>query len=40
MFKSLKSITYHVFDLDEAGKWYESILNIQPILNTPFVIIF
>lgn len=40
MFKSLKRITYHVPDLVEAKKWYTGILNMQPILDTPFVIIF
>jgi predicted enzyme related to lactoylglutathione lyase len=40
MFKSLKRLTYHVSDLVEAQKWYTSILNMPPILDTPFVIIF
>jgi predicted enzyme related to lactoylglutathione lyase len=40
MFKSLKRITYHASDIAEAKKWYASVLNIQPMLDTPFVIIF
>lgn len=40
MFKALKRITYHVSDLDEAKKWYAELLDSQPILDTPFVIIF
>ncbi len=40
MFKSLKRITYHASDLAEAKKWYASALNIQPILDTPFIILF
>jgi methyltransferase (TIGR00027 family) len=40
VFKSLKRITYHASELVEAKKWYASILNMQPILDTPFVIVF
>ena len=40
MFKSLKQITYHVSDIDKAKQWYINILNIQPIFDTPFAVIF
>jgi methyltransferase (TIGR00027 family) len=40
MFKSLKRITYHASDLIEAKKWYARLLNIQPVFETPFVIVF
>jgi len=40
MFKSVKRITYRVSDLVEARKWYVSVLDMPPILELPFVIIF
>lgn len=40
MFKSLKRITYHVSDVAKAKQWYFSILNMQPIFDAPFAIIF
>ena len=40
MFKSLKRITYKVFDLEKAKDWYSKILNIQPAYDTPIAAIF
>ena len=40
MFKSLKRIIYYVTDIDKAKQWYSSILNTQPIFDTPFAVIF
>ncbi len=40
MFKSLKRIVYHVNDLEKAKQWYNSILNMQPIFDSPFAIIY
>jgi len=40
MFKSLKRITYKASDLAGAKKWYMDVLNVQPLFDTPFAIIF
>jgi methyltransferase (TIGR00027 family) len=40
MFKSLKRITYPVSNLAAAKQWYTGVLDLQPILDTPFLIIF
>lgn len=40
MFKSLKRLTYQVPDIVQAKEWYSNILNIKPIFDTPFAVIF
>ena len=40
MFKSLKRITYFVDDIEKAKHWYNSVLDIQPIFDTPFAKIY
>lgn len=40
MFKSLKSVTYHVPDLEKATQWYGKILNRQPVLDSPLAVMF
>jgi catechol 2,3-dioxygenase-like lactoylglutathione lyase family enzyme len=40
MFKSLKKITYFVNDVEKAKHWYNAVLDIQPIFDTPFAKIY
>ena len=40
MLKSLKRITYHVDDIEKAKQWYNNVLDIQPIFDTPFAAIY
>lgn len=40
MFKSLKSVTYQVPDLEKATQWYGKILNRQPVLDSPLAVMF
>ena len=40
MFISLKRIVYKTTKLAEAKEWYVKILGIQPIFDSPFVVIF
>ncbi len=40
MFKSLKRITYYVDDIEKAKLWYNSVLDIHPIFDTPFAKIY
>lgn len=40
MFKSIKRIIYKVSEIEEAKLWYTKLLDIQPVLDTPFLVIF
>lgn len=40
MFKGLKRIVYQVADIDQARQWYSKILEMQPVFDTPFAVIF
>jgi methyltransferase (TIGR00027 family) len=40
MFKSIKRIMYKASEIEEAKLWYMKLLNIQPVLDTPFLVIF
>lgn len=40
MFKSIKRIIYKASEIEEAKLWYIKLLNIQPVLDTPFLVIF
>lgn len=40
MFKSIKRIIYKATEIEEAKLWYIKLLNIQPVLDTPFLVIF
>lgn len=40
MFKKLRTVIYHVDDIDEAKDWYKNITGIEPYLNEPFYVGF
>ena len=40
MLKSLKRVAYYVDDIEKAKDWYNSVLNIQPVFDTPFAKIY
>jgi predicted enzyme related to lactoylglutathione lyase len=40
MFKSIKRIIYKTSDIEAAKLWYKNLLDIQPVLDTPFLVIF
>ncbi|MEW5957134.1 MAG: SAM-dependent methyltransferase [Chloroflexota bacterium] len=40
MFQALNQVTYQVADLDRARQWYRTILNKEPVFDTPFIVIF
>jgi len=40
MFTSLKRVTYQVADIDKARRWYGEMLNIEPVLDAPFIVMF
>jgi methyltransferase (TIGR00027 family) len=40
VFKGLKRVFYQVPDLDEAKKWYGQFLGIDPLFDTPIMVIF
>jgi methyltransferase (TIGR00027 family) len=40
MFKSLKRITYQASDLEKARQWYTRLLNVQPLFDNPFVVVY
>jgi predicted enzyme related to lactoylglutathione lyase len=40
MFKGLRTVIYHVNDLDRAKAWYSSVLGIQPYFDQPFYVGF
>ena len=40
MLTKLKSIVYHVSDLQSAKKWYSETFNIQPYFDEPFYVGF
>jgi predicted enzyme related to lactoylglutathione lyase len=40
MFKKLRTVIYHVDDLDEAKAWYKNITGIDPYFDQPFYVGF
>lgn len=40
MFKSIKRIIYKADDVEQAKQWYEKLLSMKPLLDTPFLVIF
>lgn len=36
MFQGLRTVIYHVSDLDRAKAWYISVLGIEPYFDQPF----
>ncbi len=40
MFKKLRTVIYHVTDLQKAKEWYALITNIQPYFDQPFYVGF
>ena len=40
MFKKLRTVIYHVDDLDKAKAWYKSITSIDPYFDEPFYVGF
>ena len=38
MLTTLRSIIYHVKDLEAAKKWYSEMFNIQPYFDEPFYV--
>ena len=40
MLKSLKRVAYYVDDLEKAKDWYNTVLNTQPLFDTPFAKIY
>jgi predicted enzyme related to lactoylglutathione lyase len=35
-FRGLRTVTYHVGDLDRAKEWYRAVLGIEPYFDEPF----
>jgi predicted enzyme related to lactoylglutathione lyase len=40
MFQGLRTLVYHVDDLDRAKMWYTSVLGIEPYFDQPFYVGF
>ena len=40
MFKKLRTVIYHVNDIDKAKEWYSKITGIQPYFDQPFYVGF
>ncbi len=40
MFKSIKRIIYKASEIENAKLWYSKLLGLQPVLDTPFLVIF
>ena len=40
MFNKLRTVIYHVDDMDAAKKWYAEITGIQPYFDEPFYVGF
>ncbi len=40
MFKKLRTIVYHVSDLEKAKAWYTNITGVQPYFDEPFYVGF
>ena len=40
MFQGLRTVIYHVGDLQKAKKWYSTVLGIKPYFDEPFYVGF
>ena len=40
MFKKLRTVVYHVSDLESAKQWYSQITNMEPYFDQPFYVGF
>lgn len=40
MFKKLRTVVYHVNDIEKAKRWYSQITGIQPYFDEPFYVGF
>ena len=40
MFNKLRTVIYHVEDLDDAKNWYKNIIGIDPYFDQPFYVGF
>ena len=40
MFKKLRTVIYHVEDLDDAKNWYKTITGLDPYFDQPFYVGF
>jgi len=40
MFKKLRTVIYHVQDMNKAKEWYKNITGINPYFNEPFYVGF
>src|ERR1041384_1227003 len=40
MFQGLRTVIYHVSDLDHAKAWYSSVLGIEPYFDQPYYVGF
>ena len=40
MFQGLRTVIYHVQDIDRAKEWYGSVLGIRPYFDEPFYVGF
>ena len=40
MFKKLRTVIYHVDDIDKAKEWYKNITGIEPYFDQPFYVGF
>lgn len=40
MLKSLKRVTYCVDDVEKAKHWYQSILGVDPVFESPFAVVY
>lgn len=40
MFQGLRTVVYHVTDIDQAKEWYRKILGIDPYFDEPFYVGF
>ena len=40
MFNKLRTVIYHVDDLEEAKKWYKEITGVEPYFDEPFYVGF
>ena len=40
MFKKLRTVIYHVNDIEQSKKWYAALTGIQPYFDEPFYVGF